>query len=236
MTRFTRSQIKSNPEDQANQDHQDDSVQHSDTTASRAAHSTTSTYPHQLGPFHSPSSTSSPSSFPPYVHYAQQQQAPQINVGGSPATNAPPPSTTSRRKSTGSGGGNRKGNPPERRAQHNAIERARRETLNARFLVSIDGERERFLVGEGRKDRGERKWKVIGVGRSTFHLAGFANKMMLSHHNLLFFSKYCKVNPVLEIAPLSSCCVVTVYPSAAIKFRLIHCFGSSTGLEPRLFR
>lgn len=33
-------------------------------------------------------------------------------------------------------GGNRKGNSAERRATHNAIERARRESLNTRFLVS----------------------------------------------------------------------------------------------------
>jgi len=48
-----------------------------------------------------------------------------------------PQNAAPRRRSTGGGGGNRKGNPPERRAQHNAIERARRETLNARFLVSF---------------------------------------------------------------------------------------------------
>jgi len=34
----------------------------------------------------------------------------------------------------GSGGGNKKGNSAERRATHNAIERARRESLNGRFL------------------------------------------------------------------------------------------------------
>lgn len=35
---------------------------------------------------------------------------------------------------TGSGGGNKKGTSAERRASHNAIERARRESLNGRFL------------------------------------------------------------------------------------------------------
>ncbi|CBQ70344.1 conserved hypothetical protein [Sporisorium reilianum SRZ2] len=45
-----------------------------------------------------------------------------------------PPSAPAFQRPAGSGGGNKKGTSAERRATHNAIERARRESLNGRFL------------------------------------------------------------------------------------------------------
>lgn len=53
-----------------------------------------------------------------------------------PASNADaqPTTTPAFQRPSGSGGGNKKGTSAERRATHNAIERARRESLNGRFL------------------------------------------------------------------------------------------------------
>ncbi|CDR99379.1 hypothetical protein [Sporisorium scitamineum] len=48
--------------------------------------------------------------------------------------NGQPPSAPVFQRPAGSGGGNKKGTSAERRATHNAIERARRESLNGRFL------------------------------------------------------------------------------------------------------
>lgn len=55
-----------------------------------------------------------------------------VNASGSPANSTAKPAP--QRTHSGSGGGNKKGNSAERRATHNAIERARRESLNGRFL------------------------------------------------------------------------------------------------------
>ncbi|EPQ27416.1 uncharacterized protein PFL1_04954 [Pseudozyma flocculosa PF-1] len=56
---------------------------------------------------------------------------PSSMAGAQPQPQSQPPRTVS---GGGSGGGNRKGTSAERRATHNAIERARRESLNGRFL------------------------------------------------------------------------------------------------------
>jgi hypothetical protein len=52
-------------------------------------------------------------------------------LSSAPATTAPAPPRAIRKSS---GGGNKKGTSAERRANHNAVERARRESLNVRFL------------------------------------------------------------------------------------------------------
>ena len=56
------------------------------------------------------------------------QSVNSVDVNGQPA------SAPVFQRPPGSGGGNKKGNSAERRATHNAIERARRESLNGRFL------------------------------------------------------------------------------------------------------
>ncbi|PWN47929.1 hypothetical protein IE53DRAFT_371046 [Violaceomyces palustris] len=67
-------------------------------------------------------------------HLSQESDSPQSIASNMQSPGSSSKSVSQRATLTGGGGGNRKGNSAERRATHNAIERARRESLNGRFL------------------------------------------------------------------------------------------------------